>query len=175
MTDSTGKRTRSKFSRYVGRTSTLFGYASALLILASVLVISYATVLRYVVGSSTVWQTELSIYFLLFATFCGAAYGLKHGDHVGIDIVLLRLGPRSRRLVRIVAAILGFVLVTVIAIMAFGSWWETLEKDRHSGTAWNPSLILPHLIVPVGMVVLALQFLAIIVDLIQRRESEPSS
>jgi TRAP-type C4-dicarboxylate transport system permease small subunit len=174
MTANGDSRGRSKFSRYIGRVSTWFGYASALLILASVLVITYATVLRYVVGSSTVWQTELSIYFLLFAAFCGAAYGLKHGDHVGIDLVLLRLGPRTRRVVRIVAALLGFVLVTVIAVMAFGSWWETVQVDRHSGTAWNPSLILPHLIVPVGMVVLALQFLAIAVDLLHRRESESS-
>jgi TRAP-type C4-dicarboxylate transport system permease small subunit len=164
-------RKPSAFSRSIGIISELFGHASGILILVSMLVISYAALLRYIVGASTVWQTELSIYFLMFAAFCGAAYGLKHGDHVKIDLVVVRLPARVQHVVRLAAAILGFVLVAVIAVMAFEVWSETAQAGRRSGTAWNPPLTLPHLILPVGMTLLALQYLVVIVGMVRRIRS----
>jgi TRAP-type C4-dicarboxylate transport system permease small subunit len=159
------------FSRYVGIASDVFGYASAILIVLAMLVISYAALLRYIVGASTVWQTELSIYFLMFATFCGGAYGLKHGDHVKIDLVTVRLPAKAQRIVQLAAAVLGLILVAVVAVMAFQAWWETAQAGRRSGTAWNPPLFLPHLILPVGMTLLELQYLALIVELTRRIRS----
>lgn len=162
-----GARKQSAFSRRVGRVSTAFGYACAILMLASMLVLCYAVLLRYMVGASTAWQTELAMYFLLFAAFCGAAYGLRHGDHVRIEIVTMRLAPRVRLMVRIVGTVLALVLVVVIAVKSFGTWWESTEAGRRSGSVWNPPLTIPHLIVPVGMTLLALQFVAVLVDLTQ--------
>lgn len=170
MNDS-GPRNRSMFSRCVSTTSEIFGYASAALVLASMLIITYAAVLRYVVGASTKWQTELSIYFLMFAAFGGAAYGLKHGDHVNMNLVVVRLPARARHVARLVAAVLGFVLMVVIAVMAFDEWWETTQAGRRSGTAWNPPLTIPHLILPLGMTLLALQYLVVIAELIARVRS----
>ena len=63
--------------RYIERLSELAGYASAVLILASMLIVCYGVLLRYVFGASTVWQLELSTYFLMFAAFVGGAYGLE--------------------------------------------------------------------------------------------------
>src|SRR5690606_37575919 len=67
--NTTTRRPSTLLSRTAERLSELAGYSSAFLILASVLVIGYGVVLRYVVGASTVWQTELSIYFLIYASF----------------------------------------------------------------------------------------------------------
>lgn len=152
--------------RYIDRLATLFGYLSGVLVLVSMLVISYAALLRYIVGASTIWQTELVTYLLMFAAFCGAAYGLQHGDHVKIDIVVTRLPPRVQRIVRLVAAVLGCCFVAVVAVMAFEMWWETTEAGRRSGSGWNPPLTYPHLILPVGMTLLTLQYLVVIAGIV---------
>lgn len=148
--------------RAAERLSELAGLSSALLILGAVLVISYGVVLRYVVGASTVWQTELSIYFLIYASFVGAAYGLRHGDHVAVDLLVVRLPDPVREVVTLVAAVLGLLLVVVVAVLGFSFWWDVVESGRRSGTAWNPPLAYPYVILPVGMSVLALQYLAIV-------------
>ncbi|MPY76972.1 MAG: TRAP transporter small permease subunit [Actinophytocola sp.] len=153
--------------RIVERVSTWFGYISAALVLVSMLVISYAAVLRYVVGASTIWQTELVTYLLMFAAFCGAAYGLRHGDHVKIDLVVDRLGQRTRRIVRLIAAILGFCFVVAIAVMAFDMWWESTTEGRTSSSAWNVPLTFPHAVLPLGMTLVALQYLAVIAGIVQ--------
>jgi TRAP-type C4-dicarboxylate transport system permease small subunit len=156
------------FLRYINRLSELAGYASAVLILVSMLVVCYGVALRYVFGASTVWQLELSTYFLMFAAFVGGAYGLKHGDHVNLSLIVDRLPAKAQLYVKLIASILGFVFIAVVAVIAYFLWWETTEAGRTSGTAWNVPLTYPYLIVPLGMTLIALQYLVIVVELIQR-------
>lgn len=154
--------------RYIDRLSELAGYVSAVLILVSMLIVCYGVFLRYVLGASTVWQLELSTYFLMFAAFVGGAYGLKHGDHVNLALVVDRLPERARLYVRLVASIFGFVFIVIVALIAYDLWWETTQAGRTSGTAWNVPLTYPYLIVPLGMTLIALQYLVIVVEIFQQ-------
>ena len=159
---------KSPLLRYIDRLSELAGYASAVLILASMLIVCYGVFLRYVLGASTVWQLELSTYFLMFAAFVGGAYGLRHGDHVNLSLIVDRLPEKAQLYVKLVASILGFVFIVIVAVIAYFLWWETTEAGRTSGTAWNVPLTYPYLIVPLGMTLIALQYLVIAVELFQQ-------
>lgn len=150
--------------RWVDRVSDLAGYISGVLLLVSTLVICEAVTLRYVIGAPTVWQTELSIYLLMFAAFVGGAYGLKHGDHVNVDLVVGKLPERARVVASIAAAILGLVFVVVVAVISFRLWWHATTTGMRSGTAWNPPMTYPYFIVPLGMTLMGLQYLSIIYD-----------
>jgi TRAP-type C4-dicarboxylate transport system permease small subunit len=153
--------------RWIDGISDLAGYISGILLLASTLIICEAVALRYVIGAPTVWQTELSIYLLMFAAFVGGAYGLKHGDHVNVDLVIDRLPGRARVAANVLAAILGLVFVVVVGWISFGLWWEATESGETSGTAWNPPMTFPYFIVPLGMALMGLQYLSIIYDRLQ--------
>jgi TRAP-type C4-dicarboxylate transport system permease small subunit len=159
---------RSSFLSFIDRLSELAGYMSAVLILVSMLIVCYGVFLRYVLGASTVWQLELSTYFLMFAAFVGGAYGLRHGDHVNLSLIVDRLPEKARLYVRLVASILGFVFIAIVAVIAFNLWWQTAQAGRTSGTAWNVPLTYPYFIVPLGMTLIALQYLVIVVQLFQR-------
>jgi TRAP-type C4-dicarboxylate transport system permease small subunit len=153
--------------RSIDRLSELAGYASAVLILASMLIVCYGVLLRYVFGASTVWQLELSTYFLMFAAFVGGAYGLKHGDHVNLSLIVDRLPAKAQLYVKLVASILGFVFIAIVAAIAYFLWWETTQEGRTSGTAWNVPLTYPYVIVPLGMTLIGLQYLVIVVQTIR--------
>ena len=157
--------------RSIDRLSELAGYASAVLILASMLIVCYGVFLRYVLGASTVWQLELSTYFLMFSAFVGGAYGLRHGDHVNLSLIIDRLPEMTRLYVKLVASVLGLVFIAIVAVIAYFLWWETTEAGRTSGTAWNVPLTYPYLIVPLGMTLIALQYLVIVVQTFQQIRS----
>lgn len=159
---------KSAFFRLIDRLSELAGYASGVLILVSMLTVTYGVVLRYVLGVSTVWQLELSTYLLMFAAFVGGAYGLKHGDHVKIDILVNRLPEKTQLYVRLLATVLGFLFIVAVGLIAYFLWWETTEAGRTSGTAWNVPLTYPYLIVPLGMTLIALQYLVIAADILRQ-------
>lgn len=165
------ERRKSLFTRVVERSSEISGYVSGALILASVLVICYGVVLRYFLGASTIWQTELSIYFLMFAAFVGGAYGLKHGDHVSIDLVVNRFSGRTRLVINLVAALMGLSLIVVVGVIGLVLWWETTVAGRRSGTAWNPPLTYPYFIIPLGMGLIALQYLVIAAEIFRKIRS----
>lgn len=165
------ERRKSLFARVVGWLSEASGYVSGALILASMLVVCYGVLLRYFLGASTIWQTELAIYFLMFAAFVGGAYGLKHDDHVHIDLVVNRFSGRVRVAIRLVAALLGLSLIVVVGVIGLVLWWETMVAGRRSGTAWNPPLSYPYFIIPLGMGLIALQYLVIAAELFGKLRS----
>ena len=82
-----------------------------------------------------------------------------------------KLPGRARIAANIVAALLGVAFVVVVAWIAFGQWWEATETGETSGTAWNPPLTVPYFIVPLGMTLIALQYISIIYDRVQELRS----
>ena len=150
--------------RWANVLSEISGYLSAVALVLATLAMMYGVLLRYFFGRPTVWQTEVSIYLLVFVTFVGAAYGLKHHAHVGVDLLVERLPLRARLLVRVVTALLALVVVAAVVWTSYGTWWEAVEGDFRSPTALRAPLSVVYAILPLGMVLVALQYLAFVIE-----------
>jgi TRAP-type C4-dicarboxylate transport system permease small subunit len=153
--------------RWANHLSQLTGYLSAIALILATLTTLHAVLSRYFLGQPTVWQTEFSIYLLMFVTFVGAAYGLRHHAHVGVDLIVERLPTRPQLVVRIVTAVLAIGVVLVVAWTSGQNWWEAVEGDFRSATAWRAPLSVVYAILPLGMVLVALQYLAFVVEGVQ--------
>lgn len=147
--------------RWIDRISDVSGYLSGACIFLAMVVICYAVVLRSM-GYSTIWQLELATYLLIFVTFVGGAYGLKSGSHVGVELLTNRLPERPRLVLQVIAGTLSLVLIVVVVWYGYQMWWEATESGWTSSTAWNPPLTYPYAILPLGMLLIALQYLVII-------------
>ena len=150
--------------RWANHLSQLTGYLSAVALLLATGATLHAVLGRYFLGVPTVWQTELSIYLLMFVTFVGAAYGLRHHAHVGVDLVVERLPLRAQLVMRIIAAVGALAVVLVVLWTATELWWEAVEGGFRSATAWRAPLSLVYAILPIGMLLVALQYVAFIVE-----------
>lgn len=144
------------------------GYLSGILIFLASLIIVYQVVIRYFIGASTIWQTELSIYMLIFATFVGAAYGLKHDGHVGVDVITDLLPEKPKAMLKIITSLASMVLTIVVAWKGWGMWYKATINGWHSETVWGPALTYPYIILPIGMTLVSLQFLVIIYMEVQK-------
>lgn len=157
--------------RWANALSQLTGYLSAVALIAATGVTLHAVLGRYFLGVPTVWQTELSIYLLMFVTFVGAAYGLRHHAHVGVDLVVERLPPKPQLAMRLVTAVGALVVVLVVAWTSGLLWWEAFEGGFRSSTAWRAPLSVVYAILPVGMLLVACQYVAFIVEGVQALRS----
>lgn len=153
-----GKRLAGRIAWVIDSWNEFTGFACAIGIFAASLIIVHEVITRYA-KIPTVWQTELAIYLLMMATYVGAAYGLKHGAHIHIDIVVDRLPPKSRELIFLVVSIPGLAIAGTIAGYAWPMWWEAYEAGYHSESLWGPPLIFPYILLPLGMSFLAVQYL----------------
>lgn len=150
--------------RWANHLSQLTGYLSGIALVAATLVTLHAVLSRYFLGRPTVWQTEMSIYLLMFVTFVGAAYGLRHHAHVGVDLVVGRLPERPQLILRTVTAVAALVVVLVVMWTSAQIWWEAVEGGFRSPTAWRAPLSVVYAILPLGMALVALQYMAFIVE-----------
>jgi len=150
--------------RWANVLSEIAGLLSAVALLAATGVMLHAVTSRYLLGRPTVWQTELSIYLLMFVAFVGAAYGLKHHAHVGVDLLVDRLQDRGRLVVRLITSTFALLLVLAVAWSAGHEWYEAYEGGWRSPTAWRAPLSIVYAILPIGMILVACQLIAFLIE-----------
>ena len=137
----------------------LTGWIAALCLVAAALIVTEAVIVRKIFGISTVWQTEASIFLLMFVVFTGAPFVQKNEHHLNVDLVIIHLSPRAREWTIIVVSIISAILAAVLAWYAWPMWWETVVNKEHSESLWSPPLWIPYLFLPLGMTVLFLQYI----------------
>lgn len=149
---------RSFFS-IIERVSEVSGIACAVSILLSAAVLTYEVVMRYLLKTPTIWEIEFSVYLLIMATFVGAAYGLKNGAHINIDLITHFLAPRARARLALLTSFFSLVFCLLITGMGWSMWWEAAAKGWRSDSLWGPPLWISYLFLPLGMTLLSLQYL----------------
>jgi TRAP-type C4-dicarboxylate transport system permease small subunit len=132
---------------------------SSLAILLSAFVLTYEVVMRYVLRTPTIWEIEASVYLTIMATFLAAAYGLKDGAHINIDLITRLLPPKHNARLSIVTSVLSLIFCIIIAWKGWEMWWEAFSKGWESESIWSFPLAVPYFFLPLGMTLLSLQYM----------------
>lgn len=158
------------FVTCVWRLSRFCGVVSAGLLMAAVVAVCHLVFVRYALNESAIWQHEFVTFSVIGATFIGAPYVLLKRGHVNVDLVAHYLGPRGRLVLALFAAGASLVFCLTVAWYGFAYWHEAWANDWHAETVWRPPLWIPYASVPIGMGLLALQYVADIVAIVIGRD-----
>jgi len=143
---------------------------SAVAILVSSLILTYEVVMRYILRIPTIWEIESAIYLGVLATFMGAAYGLKDGAHINIDLVIRALPPRIQTRLYKITSFISLLFCIYLSYKGWQFWWEAFSKGWRSESLWGPPLAIPYLFLPLGISLLSLQFIIEIFELRKAKE-----
>ena len=138
------------------------GAVAALSLVAAAVIVTEGVLVRKLLGVSTIWQIEASVYLLMYACFVGAAFAQMHDHHLNVDLVIIHLTPRSREITLVAVSIVSCAVSGVIAWYAWPMWWEAVVRGDHSESLWGPPLWIPYFFIPFGMTLLFLQYLVYI-------------
>jgi TRAP-type C4-dicarboxylate transport system permease small subunit len=136
----------------------LAGIVAGGLILLSVAVVCQMLFQRYVLGQSTIWQNEFVTFSMIGATLLGAPWVLLVRGHVNVDLLALYLGPAAARRLGLVASALGLLFCAVLFSTSLAWWWEAWSLGFRTSSMWRARLWIPYLAVPVGSLLLTLQY-----------------
>jgi TRAP-type C4-dicarboxylate transport system permease small subunit len=150
--------------------SKLCGIAAACLIASAILVVCEMVVIRYFLKASATWQTDYATYSLVAATLLGSPYILSIKGHVNVDLLPSYLGARGRRVLAIIANSGGLIFAGVLGWYGYVLFHEALTGGWRTDTIWELPLWIPYLALPLGIGLLALQYLADIVELLMGGE-----
>ena len=79
---------------------------------------------RYYLNSSLVWYDEFASYLLVWLTFYGAVVASYRRRHIGFEVVVDRLQPKTRRIMDFISE--AFVLGFQIVLLYYG--WQLVQK-----------------------------------------------
>jgi TRAP-type C4-dicarboxylate transport system permease small subunit len=129
---------------------------SAILVVASMAVVGYGVVVRYILGKPQVWTDELVSLWLVAIVTLGAADVLRRGGHIGIDLMTNRLSLRLKAWMDI----LGLISVVFFSTVLTVSGWQMVQFSFSVGLLPSGYLELPlwipQSLIPIGFTLMGL-------------------
>lgn len=154
----------------IDRLNETIGRALAWLTLLTVLITFAVVVLRYGFDWGSIAMQESVNYLHALVFMAGAAYTLKHNEHVRVDILYTRLSPRGKAWVDLLGT-----LILLLPFCIFLMWvsfpyvinsWQLLEGSREAGGL--PLVYLLKSFIPLMGLLLLLQGLSLIARSLHR-------
>lgn len=120
---------------------------AALIALALLAIVAYGVVMRYLFVAPQVWTDETATFLLVLMVMLGLAEVLRRDEHIAVDLVTSRLGPRGRRLVGIwsmlaVLAVSGVLFASAWKMVAFSSMVGLVSSGHMEVPMWIPQASL---------------------------------
>ncbi|OYY08671.1 MAG: hypothetical protein B7Y70_11645 [Rhizobiales bacterium 35-68-8] len=133
---------------------------AGLLLCAAMVITVEMIFLRYVFRAPTIWQTDFVIFSATAAVFLGAPYVLLTRGHVGVDVIELMAAPPLRRALGLIGAVLGLLFCIAMTVASLLFFHEAYVNEWRTSSVAAIVLWVPLLPLPVGFVLLTLQYLA---------------
>lgn len=116
-----------------------------LMIMTGVVTLQILT--RYFLQNPLGWSEEVTRYLFIYSTFLAASVGVRHGIHIGVDILTERISGVSKNILRFIVSVILFLFV--LLLIYYGS---VLSIDNWAQK--SPSLSLPmgmfYAAIPIG-------------------------
>jgi len=147
---------------FIDAVSDRVGRAIAWLILAMALLTAGIVVLRYGFNVGSILAQEMVVYLHGAVFLLGAAYALKTGAHVRVDVFYRNFQPRTKAWVDSIGGIV--FLLPLCAFIIVSSWdyvsesWRMQEISAEPGGI--PAVFILKSLIPVAAANLALQGIA---------------
>src|SRR5215210_5857153 len=144
------------------RFNTAVGRAASWCALAIVLLGFAVVLMRYVLGIGSIWLQESILYVHAALFLLAAAWTLKEGGHVRVDVFYANASPRVKAWIDLLGALL-LLLPFCISVIWF-SWpyvtrsWAIFERSRE--TSGLPLVFVLKTLIPLFALTLALQGLS---------------
>jgi TRAP-type mannitol/chloroaromatic compound transport system permease small subunit len=123
MVASTASRIADAIDAFVDRV----GQLSAVAVAALVVVMSANVLLRYGFSLGSVWAQELEWHLMSPIALIGAAYALRHGEHVRVDVLYAGFSGRAKARWTSLAGLSGIAVSVVVIWLAW----------RYVGVSWD--------------------------------------
>ena len=106
------------------------------------------------------WAQELCIYMFIWMAKFGAAYGVRTGIHVGVDLLVNMLDAGNRRRVILFAIACGAFFTATIALFGLAFVGEMFKTGQQSNDLEAPMWIV-YLAIPLGSGLMCYRFLQV--------------
>ena len=136
------------------------GFIAGICILATAFIVTYEVILRAFFDAPTEWVNEVSVYLILISAFLGFAPALAAGKHISVDLVTSKLSAQTNKFLAVIISILGLGFSLIFVVTSTEMALNSYQLNMLSTSTLRVPLFIPQSSLPIGFAMLALQFLA---------------
>ena len=103
---------------------------SIALCLGLMTLITFANVIaRYLFNENILWALEVTVFLFAWLVLMGASYAVKHHIHIGVDVIINAVSPKSRKILALLAV---SACIAYSFLLLIGSWnyWYPFITER---------------------------------------------
>ena len=115
------------------------------------------------------WAQELCIYMFVWMAKFGAAYGVRTGIHVGVDLLINRLPAAWHRKAVLLGLAGGALFTGVVGTLGARFVWQMAHTDQVSADLEIPMWVV-YLAVPLGSYLMCFRFIQVAVRFVRTGE-----
>ena len=146
--------------------------SAAFVLLLMILVVADITG-RYLFNSPVPMAYEFGSFMLVFIVFLALASTQRAGAHIRVEFVTLRLPPRARTCLDVLAYCIGILVYATILWRGFGWAWTSWQVGDYVAGLINIPRYPSQFAVPLGAAILCLQFVADVARRLQDLKKQP--
>ena len=146
-----------KFLRFIDSLSIWTGKLVSVFVGLTILIITYEVVARYVFNAPTVWANEAATFLCGIFAVMGGAYTLCLNGHVNVDVIHMKLSPKTRTIVDLLTFPLFLIYFGTLVWLGYDLFWDSVTTLERSGTSWSPPIYPLKLFIPLSALILLLQ------------------
>ncbi|MEX8493460.1 TRAP transporter small permease [Sphaerotilus sp.] len=142
--------------------STLMAVATTIIFLAVVhrFFAGIPVLQDWMVRLNVSWAQELCIFLFVWMAKFGAAYGVRQGIHVGVDVLVRKLTGGPRKAMVMVSLLAGALFTGIVGTLGANFVWHIGHTDQTSSDLEVPMWIV-YLCVPLGSYLMCFRFLQV--------------
>jgi C4-dicarboxylate transporter, DctQ subunit len=123
----------------------------------------------YTVKMDVSWAQELCIFMFVWMAKFGAAYGVRTGIHVGVDVIIRKLTGKYKTALILFGLLAGAVFTGIVGTLGAQFVWRMAHTDQVSSDLEVPMWIV-YLCVPLGSYLMSFRFLQVVVSFLKTGE-----
>lgn len=153
---------------FIRKLSKILFYTAGVVIIIVMVLITIASISRYLFGKAMAWTTEIGAYSLLVVTFLGGPYLARNGDHINIDIIPNLLKGKSEHALIFFTAALSLITCFLIAVFAFYSAIDAYQNNLMIVSFINTPRYILLSIISGGFFLMGINYLKVAYDNIKK-------
>lgn len=141
----------------IDRLSRVGAWVATIAVIMMMLMVTLEVILRYFFRTSTLAADEFGGYFLVVVVFMGAAYTLRMGGHVKVEVLTSRLSLNTRYFLYVATSVLTALVCIPLVWQAWKLVMTSYSSGITSGTIMNTPQSIPQAFIGIGLSLLVLQ------------------
>lgn len=141
-----------------------------ILVVALIGIAAYLTfqevILRYVFNTGWSGSYEITVMALIWCTFIGASLGIKENIHIGVDVLVVKFGPKTQRVLITVSIALCLLFGIIVAVKGF-EFAQFISRNHLLSRDLRIPMEIGYLAIPVGGVLVSLRFIERLVSVLK--------